>query len=332
MTRTDPTRRRLIAGIAAALVAPGCTTPFGPAAHNAPTAPVASAGSAPPAAAAPNRLILLGTKGGPRVGNGRSNPASALVLDGVPYVIDCGNGVARQLVQADIPLNAVRHVFITHLHSDHMLDYGGLLYDAWAAGLRHPVDAYGPPTLDELTRDFFDYMRFDIDTRIADEGRPDLRKLVRTHPIGRDAVVMENDRVKVTAARNVHPPIHESYALRFDTRERSIVFSGDTNRSDAVVALAQGADLLVHEALYVPGVEAMLARVPNAATLKEHLLASHTTTEDVGRVAAAARVKKLVLTHLVPGDDPGITDAMWLEGVRRHYDGEVVVGRDLMVL
>ena len=73
------------------------------------------------------RLILLGTKGGPRVGGERSNPASVLVVDGVPYVVDCGQGVSRQLVRAGIPLNTLNHEFITHMHSDHNLEYGGLL-------------------------------------------------------------------------------------------------------------------------------------------------------------------------------------------------------------
>ena len=104
------------------------------------------------------------------------------------------------------------------------------------------------------------------------------------------------------------------------------------NRADAVVELARGADVLVHEVLYVPGVDALARRVPNATTLREHLLAAHTTTEDVGRVAAAAGVKTLVLSHFVPGDDPTITDEMWLEGVRRHFSGNVVVGKDLMVI
>ncbi len=84
--------------------------------------------------------------------------------------------------------------------------------------------------------------------------------------------------------------------------------------------------------LYVPGLDALLKRVNNATTLREHILASHTTTEDVGRVAAAAGVRKLVLHHFVPGDDPSITDDMWTEGVRRHFQGEIVVGRDLMVV
>jgi ribonuclease BN (tRNA processing enzyme) len=278
------------------------------------------------------KLILLGTKGGPRVGGERSNPASVVVVDGVPYVIDCGQGVSRQLVNAGIPLNSLRNIFITHMHSDHNLEYGGLLYNAWATGLRNTVQVYGPPTLESMTRAFFDYMKFDIETRIEDEGRPDLRKMVKTQEIAADGLVMQDERVKVTAARNIHPPIEHSYALRFDTRNRSIVMSGDTNYSEKVVALARGADVLVHEILYPPGIETILKRAPNAATLREHLLASHTAPEDVGRVAAAAGVKTLVLTHFVPGDDPSITDAMWTDGVRKHFSGEIIVGKDLMVI
>ena len=102
------------------------------------------------------RLILLGTKGGPRVGGERSNPASVVVIDGVPYVVDCGQGVSRQLVRAGIPLNTLHNVFITHMHSDHNLEYGGLLYNAWASGLRNTVQVYGPPPLEFMTRAFFD--------------------------------------------------------------------------------------------------------------------------------------------------------------------------------
>jgi ribonuclease BN (tRNA processing enzyme) len=108
------------------------------------------------------------------------------------------------------------------------------------------------------------------------------------------------------------------------------VISGDTAYSPELVALAKGADVLVCEAMHLAGLEALLKKVPNAATLREHLLASHVATEEVGRIAAEAGVKTLVMSHLVPGDDPSITDEMWMEGVRKHYQGTVVVGRDLL--
>jgi len=282
---------------------------------------------------AKTRLVLLGTGGGPRVtAKGRGKPGNLLVAGGVPYVIDCGEGVALALVRAGVALDALRYVFVTHHHSDHNLDYGNLLYDGWAAGLRTPVDAYGPPPIRAITEAYWQMNRFDIETRIADEGRVDLRKLVTAHEFAAPGAVMENKDVKVTAARVRHPPIEQAYAYRFDCPDRSIVFSGDTTVSPELAALAKGADVLVSEAMHLGGLESLLKKVPNAATLREHLLASHITTEQLGRLAAEAGVKTLVLSHLVPGDDPSITDAMWEEGVRRHYGGRIVVGRDGMEL
>jgi ribonuclease BN (tRNA processing enzyme) len=278
------------------------------------------------------KLVLLGTKGGPRVDGERANPATLIMIDDTPYLIDCGYGTARQLVRAGVALQNVRHIFFTHMHSDHNLDYGSVVYSAWATGLKSVVDVYGMPPLKEMTAAFMQMMRFDIDTRIADEGRPDLRKLVAVHEFDQPGVILENAQVKISAVRVVHPPIEQAYAFRFDTRDRSIVISGDTNYSTALIELARGADVLVHEVMYLPGVDALAKRVPNGATLKEHLLASHTITEDLGKVAAAAGVKKLVLSHFVPGDDPSITDEMWTQDVRKHFKGEIVVGRDLMVI
>jgi ribonuclease BN (tRNA processing enzyme) len=124
--------------------------------------------------------------------------------------------------------------------------------------------------------------------------------------------------------------IKSAFAYRFDAEDRSIVISGDTAMSDDVIALAKGADVLVHEALYPEAVDRLAARVPTAATLKAHLAASHTTAEDCGRIAATAGVKTLVLSHFVPADDPLVSEEMWRAAAARHFTGRIVVGRDLM--
>ena len=129
-----------------------------------------------------------------------------------------------------------------------------------------------------------------------------------------------------------HPPITHAYAWRFDAPDRSVVLSGDTTYSPELIMLARGADVLVHEVMHLGGLDRLLARNPNAPTLRKHLLDSHTTTEQLGRVAAEAGVRTLVLSHFVPGDDPSITDAMWIEDVRKNFPGEIVVGRDLMTI
>jgi len=276
------------------------------------------------------RLILLGTGGGPRPRKASSAPAQVILVGDTPYVVDCGNGVARQLVFAGVPLPTLRHIFITHHHSDHNADYGNLIWLAWAAGLKTRVDTWGPPPLERMTRLFLEMNASDIDTRIADEGRVPLVPLVNVHELSEGGVVLKDQNVKVTAALVSHPPVTPAFAFRFDSADRSIVISGDTARSDNLVKLAQGADVLVHEALYVPAVDRIVRTVPNATTLKQHLLASHTPVEDCGRVAQAAGVKTLVLSHLVPAEDPAVTDQMWIDAARAHFRGAVILGRDLL--
>jgi len=286
----------------------------------------------PAQAAAKTRLILLGTKGGPSISTntGRHLPSQVVIVGGAPYVVDCGLGVTGQLVRAGIDIRKLRHILITHHHSDHDLEYGNLLYTTWVQGLATPVDAWGPPPLAAMTEQFFALNQYDIATRMADEGRSDPRGLVHVHEFSAGGVVLENADVTVTAALLPHPPVTPNFGYRFDAADRSIVISGDTAYSEATIALAKDADVLVHEAMHEQGTARLAQRFGNAARLMEHLKAAHTTTEDVGRVAAAAHVKLLVLSHLVPGDDPSITDEMWSAGAREHYKGPIIVGRDLM--
>jgi ribonuclease BN (tRNA processing enzyme) len=284
------------------------------------------------AQATKTRLILLGTGGGPRPRKASSAPAQVIVINGTPYVVDCGDGVARQLVFADVPLPALRHVFLTHHHSDHNADYGNLIWLAWAAGLRTRVDTWGPPPLEKMTRLFFEMNAPDIKLRIADEGRVPLVPLVHVHELSHNGEVMRDENVTVTAALVNHPPVVPAFSYRFDARDRSIVISGDTARSDNLVKLARGADVLVHNAAFPPALDRLVARVPNAGSLKQSILAGQTSAEDAGRVAQAAGVKTLVLSHLVPADDPEVTDQMWIDAARVNFSGSVVVGKDLMEL
>ena len=145
-----------------------------------PRVPAAAAATAAPAKATATgtQLVLLGTKGGPRVGGERSNPANLLLVDGVPYVIDCGYGVARQLTRAGVQLPSLRYVFLTHMHSDHNLELGNLLYGAWSAGLRSPIDIYGPPTLDTMISAFLQYSKFDTDIGAKTKASPIRRRCI----------------------------------------------------------------------------------------------------------------------------------------------------------
>ncbi|MBN9546927.1 MAG: MBL fold metallo-hydrolase [Alphaproteobacteria bacterium] len=279
-----------------------------------------------------SRLILLGTGGGPTPKPNRAAPSQVIIVNGDAYVIDCGNGVARQMVLAGVPVSSLRNIFITHQHSDHNADYGNLVWLSWATTLATKVGTYGPPPLKEMTRLFLEMNDYDIRTRMADEGRPPLKDLIAAHEIAGDGPVMQDKNVKVTAALVEHPLVKPAFAYRFDCPDRSIVISGDTRPSENLVRLAKGADVLVHEVMYLPAIEQVIAREANATTLRAHLIASHTSTEDVGRIATEAGVKTLVLSHLVPGGLPIIPDQVWYDAVRPHFQGKLVVGRDLMEL
>jgi ribonuclease BN (tRNA processing enzyme) len=282
------------------------------------------------AQASGTRLILLGTGGGPRPRKSSAASSQVIIINNVAYVIDCGDGVARQLASAGVPLAALRHVFITHQHSDHNADYGNLIWLAWTAGLATRVDAWGPPPLAKMTKLFFEMNAYDIKTRMSNEGRVPLVPLVHVHEIRDGGRVMSDGTVTVTAALVDHAPVVPAFGYRFDAPDRSIVISGDTAPSDNLVRLARGADVLVHSVMYPPAIDRLVSRVPNAAALKSSILAHQTSAEDAGRIAQAAGVKTLVLSHFVPPDDPEVTDQMWIDAARTQFRGTVVAGKDLM--
>ena len=274
-----------------------------------------------------SRLVLLGTKGGPTPGLIRAPASNLLVVDGEPFVIDAPDGVASRLVRAGVNLARLRNIFITHNHSDHNAGLGALLILAWGSGLQTPVHIYGPAPLERLVAAHLAANSYDIEVRMAEEGRPPLVPLVHVHEVT-DGPVLATDTVRVRCARADHYQVVD-YAYRFDTPDRSFVFSGDTRPSDALIELARDADVLVHEAMLASALHEISDG--NAPRLMEHLLRSHTTTEELGRVAEAAGVGTVVLSHLVPAG-PAYTDAMWIEGVRRHFRGRIIVGRDGMEL
>ncbi len=276
------------------------------------------------------KAILLGTAGGPAPKRTRSAPANAVVVGGDVYIVDCGNGVGRQAALAGLDLRRLRAVFLTHHHSDHNADAGTLLQLAWSAGLDRAVQIFGPPPLRAMMGAFLRFAEVDVRTRIADEGRPDFASLLQIAEMDAGGTVFQSGDLIVRAALVEHPPLKPSFALRFETPERAIVFSGDTAPCDALVNLARGADVLVHEVMHAGAIEELVERLSNAGRLREHLTASHTRLQDVGKVAGRAGVGTLVLTHFVPSE--GIADEEWRVGAARDFPGEIIVGSDLLWL
>jgi len=278
-----------------------------------------------------NFVALLGTKGGPAIRPGSTNPTSSLlVIDGLKIVVDCGLGVTRGLVNQGIGLKDISLVFITHLHSDHYLELGPLLHTAWTAGLKTGVTVIGPKGIEDYWQAFLRSMKADIDLRIDDEGRPDLAGLVSFQTLEAGEVRTDHS-LTVTAMRNEHPPLVDTFALRFSDSGFDVVFSGDTAYLPDIADFAKGADLLIHEAMLESALGPLMARIGNADDrLMKHLLLSHTMAGDAGKIATAAGGGVLALHHLIPSDDPDYGENDWLEAVRPNWQGELHIGTDGM--
>jgi len=285
------------------------------------------------------KLVILGSGGGPAPtipGRTRHNTAHVMVSNASAYVLDCGLGVTSQFARTGVPFTTVRSIFITHHHPDHNIEYGPFLLIGWVQGLPHSVRAFGPPPLRQMTEDFLRAYKATIDFWAEDFamkplGLPDVKE------VSAPGTILRDDNVKVAAAIVQHPPVRPALAYRFDFRDRSIAFSGDTAPLEAVAQLAKGADILVHEAMYLPAVEAYVRDriakgVPtNFDAYMAHMKADHSPVEDVGRIAREAGVKTLVLSHLVPGID-GIQDETWRDAAAKYFKGDIRVARDLMVI
>ncbi|MGX9355078.1 MBL fold metallo-hydrolase [Roseobacteraceae bacterium S113] len=274
-------------------------------------------------------VALLGTKGGPAIRPGSSMPTSNLIaIDGQQIVVDCGLGVTRGLVDQGMQLKDLSLIFITHLHSDHYLELGPLIHTAWTAGLKTPVTIYGPAGLSQHWEGFLHSMQADIDLRMEDEGRPDLRDLVTIHTIDAGPVYTSG-ALTVRAIRVEHPPLVDCFALSFQTLDTHVVFSADTAPIAALEDFARDADLLIHEAMLESALPALMARIGNGSDkLMAHWLRSHTFAHDAAATATRAGVKQLALSHLIPSDDPSYSEADWQAAVKDHWSGPLHVGHD----
>jgi ribonuclease BN (tRNA processing enzyme) len=290
------------------------------------------------------RLITLGTSAGPPPRAHRAQSSNLLTVNGTHYVVDAGDGVARRLAKADINLREVGTLFITHHHDDHTAGLGTLLSVSWDQNRTKPIHVYGPPRTEDLIRAAVQYFSISAEIRIADGGRTlPIAQVFFGHDVG-TGMIYEDANIKVTAVENCHFDFHEgpaagkhkSYAYRFETPDRVIVFTGDTGPSDAVTELAKDADLLVSETSSCQGrMEEMAhdgrwqAMSPaEQAGIVRQMTQGHMALDEIGKMAASANVKTVVLSHLTHKRDGDYK--LWAEDVKKHFSGPVLVANDLM--
>lgn len=291
-------------------------------------------------------LVLLGTAAGPFPAAGRQGASSLVAVGESCYLIDAGYGALRKYVQSQSLLRNLQAVFVTHLHSDHVADLFNLFLLGWGSqndGIDQPVRVFGPgappPAADTPptagTHDLLDAclgaFSADVDLRGRTSPRTPLASLIQ--PVDLPAPqgagpfhVYEDSRIRVTATLVPHPPVFPSYAYRVETEEATIVFSGDTRYSTALGDLADGADILVHEAMQ----PSYYRDRGYHQDLLDFLMRSHTSPTDVGHLATDAGVRTVVLSHLGPPDPRDVADEAWSSAVAHHFNGRVVVGNDLV--
>jgi ribonuclease Z len=284
-----------------------------------------------PAAPPRTQVVLLGT-GSPPADPVRSGPATAIVVDDTSYLVDLGPGIVRRAAaaaQKGIPSlapNRLQTAFITHLHSDHTVGYPDLIFSTWVQGRRAPLQVYGPAGLADMTKHIMQAWQADIDIRTKGmEQRTTTGLDVEAHEIT-PGVVYQDARIKVTAFPNAHGEWTSTFGYRFDTADRSIVVSGDTNPSDALVRQCQRCDVLIHEAY------SDSYRPVDMANWLDYRSRYHTTTSQLAQIAAKTNPGLLIIHHRGVGlGDREISETQYIAEVHKGWAGRVVVGHDLDV-
>ncbi len=327
-------RRSLIAGLAAV---PALSMAAEPAAGpSACTEAAAAQAQAALKNAKGTKLVMLGTGGGPVPGRTRRMTSHVMLSNGSAYVLDCGLGITSQFARTGIPFGALKSIFVTHHHPDHNIEYGPLLVIGWVQGVPLTVRAFGPPPLKQMTEDLLRAYKTTIDYWAEDFKMKPLVS-VDVKEVSTAGPVMQDENVEVSSIIVEHPPVTPALGYRFDFHDRSIAFSGDTTPLEAVATMARGADVLVHEAMFVPAVEKYIrgqiakGRPVKLEDFMAHMRADHSPVEDVGRIAQEAGVKTLVLSHLTPAID-ALKDDIWRAAAAKNFKGEIIVAHDLMVV
>ncbi len=293
-------------------------------------AAVTVAVTAAPTAGAQTQLVVLGT-GNPNADPERSGPALAVVRGERSYLVDAGPGVVRRAaaaaraheIAALTPRN-LRVLFLTHLHSDHTIGLADVILSPWVLERDVPLEVYGPPGTKAMVDHLLAAYQADIRNRLDGlEPANEEGWKVNVHEISAPGQILDDGNVRVRAFAVPHGDWEVSYGYRFDSPERSIVISGDTRASDAVVTACNGCDLLVHE---VYSADRFKTR---PVEWQRYHARAHTSTDELAALARRAAPKALVLYHQLywGTDDAGLLAEM----VRAGYAGPLFSARDMVV-
>jgi ribonuclease Z len=291
-------------------------------------AQVVSPAVSPPTARVPSdslTVVLLGTGVGPPVNLQQYGASTLVEAGGQRFLFDCGRGATLRLAQAGVPIGSITRVFLTHLHSDHVLQLPDLLLTGWAGGQRSvPLAVWGPAGTRAMMAHLQQAFAFDIRMRRdVNERLPAAGIEVVSHEVTTDGVVFASHGVTVTAFLVDHGPVRPAYGYRIDYQGRSVVLSGDTRVSENLVRHAQGVDVLVHEVIDAEALRTWPGR-PSPAIV-EAIIAHHTTPEQAGEVFRRVAPRLAVYSH-APNTERVLTQT------RTTYTGPLQGAEDLLTI
>ena len=271
------------------------------------------------------KVTLLGTGSPPPVMN-RFGPSILVEAGGGKFLFDAGRGALQRLAQLGVRWQDVDGLFLTHLHSDHVVGFPDLWFMGWlvGAGRSRPLHVWGPRGTRKMMSHLEQAYEYDIRIRLYDDRASPDGVVILTEDIG-EGVVHEKGGVKITAFDVDHTPVKPAFGYRIDHAGRSVVLSGDTRVSDNLIRHAQGVDLLVHE-VASPETFQRAGAPPERA---KSVVAHHVTPEQAGEVFSRTKPKLAVYSHIVL---PTATEQDLLPSTRKTYSGPLEVGEDLMVI
>ena len=268
------------------------------------------------------KVTLLGT-GNPRPVMSRFGPSILVEAGSEKLLFDCGRGSTQRLYQLKVELSDVTALFLTHLHSDHVVGVPDFWLTGWVMGRNSPLRIWGPAGTKEMMARLAEAFAFDIRTRRdVDEQLPGNGVEVVAKDVDQ-GIVYENNGVKVTAFTVDHGAVKPALGYRVDFGGHSVVLSGDTRYSENLIRFAQGADLLVHEVIDVEAYQKSGTHF--TPEQREKVISHHTTPEQAGMVFSKVKPKLAVYSHIVPPEVPTL-----VEQTRKTYSGPLEVGADLM--
>ena len=269
-----------------------------------------------------NKLTLLGT-GCPSPSHLRYGPSSLVSYEGKNYLIDAGSGVTQRLSEAGIKPGEIDYFFITHLHSDHIVDLYQLFISGWHTGRESKFKVFGPKGLKSHFDKIFEAYKEELDLRKEWEKRPNVEGLAYEIIEINNELKVELDSATIESVKVDHHPVDPAFGYKFILGPKNIIFSGDTRYCEVLEKSSKHADILVHEVFV--GLDYDPVRMSSDTI--ENISDYHTTPEEIGVLASNASVKKLILNHFVP---PVFNEDVLVERIAKHFDGEIVVGKDLM--